>query len=86
MKFFIIANKVVCDGIYKRTCIYSLTNLYSSQNIISDQVKEDEVGRACSTHEEKRNAYRILMGRPERKRPLGRPKHKCENNIKIDYR
>jgi hypothetical protein len=25
---------------------------------------------------EKRNAYRILLGKPERKRPLGRPKHR----------
>jgi hypothetical protein len=35
---------------------------------------------------ERNNAYRILMGRPEGKRPLGRPRHKLENNIKIDYR
>jgi hypothetical protein len=30
------------------------------------------MGRACSTGGEKRNAYRILLGRPERKRPVGR--------------
>jgi hypothetical protein len=33
---------------------------------------------------EKRNAYRILVGRPERKRPLGRPRHRWEDNIKMD--
>jgi hypothetical protein len=44
------------------------------------------MGRAGSTHGEKRNAYMILMGRPEGKRPLGRPRHKCEDNFKIDYR
>jgi hypothetical protein len=29
-------------------------------------------------------AYRVLMGRPERKRPLERPKHRWEDNIKMD--
>jgi hypothetical protein len=33
------------------------------------------MGRAYSTNGEKRNAYRILMGKPEEKRPLGRPKY-----------
>jgi hypothetical protein len=35
---------------------------------------------------EKRNAYRILVGKPEGKRPLGRPKHKWVDNIKMDLR
>jgi hypothetical protein len=30
------------------------------------------MGRACSMNAEKRNAYRILMGKPEGKKPLGR--------------
>jgi hypothetical protein len=34
----------------------------------------------------KRNAYRILVGKPEGKRPLGRPRRKWEDNIKIDLR
>jgi hypothetical protein len=48
----------------------------------NDQVKEDEMGRACSTKGAKRNAYRILVGNPEGKRPLGRPRHKWVDNIK----
>jgi hypothetical protein len=35
---------------------------------------------------EKRNAYRILMGKPEEKRPLGRPKHRWVDNNKMDLR
>jgi hypothetical protein len=33
-----------------------------------------------------RNACRILVGKPEGKRPLGRPRHRWENNIKMDLR
>jgi hypothetical protein len=35
---------------------------------------------------EKRIAYRILVGKPEGKRPLGRPKHGWVDYIKIDLR
>jgi hypothetical protein len=35
---------------------------------------------------EKRNAYRILVGKPEGKRPLGRRRHRWVDNIKIDHR
>jgi hypothetical protein len=34
------------------------------------------MGRACSTNEEKRNAYRILVGEPEGKRLLGRQRRR----------
>ncbi|PNF23972.1 hypothetical protein B7P43_G09275 [Cryptotermes secundus] len=40
-------------------------------------------GRECNTNE-KRNAYRILVGELEGKRPLGRPRHRWVNNIKMD--
>jgi hypothetical protein len=35
---------------------------------------------------ETRNAYRILVGKPESKRPLGRPRDKWVDNIKMDLR
>jgi hypothetical protein len=35
---------------------------------------------------DKRNAYRILVGKPERKRPLGRPAYRWVDNIKMDLR
>jgi hypothetical protein len=34
----------------------------------------------------KRNAYRILVGKPEGKRPLGRPRHRWVDDIKMDHR
>jgi hypothetical protein len=33
---------------------------------------------------ERRGVYRGLVGKPEGKIPLGRPKHRCEDNIKLD--
>jgi hypothetical protein len=41
---------------------------------------------ACSTDGEKRNVYRILVGKPERKRPLGRPRRRWVDNIKMNLR
>jgi len=36
--------------------------------------------------EEGRRVYRVLVGRPEDKRPLGRPKRRWEDNIRMDLR
>jgi len=33
---------------------------------------------------ERRGVYRVLVGKPEGKRPLGRPRRRCEDNIKMD--
>jgi hypothetical protein len=35
---------------------------------------------------DRRNAYRIFIGKPEGKRPLGRPRRKLVDNIKMDLR
>jgi hypothetical protein len=35
---------------------------------------------------EGRSVYRVLVGRPNSKKLLGRPRHKWEDNIKIDFR
>jgi hypothetical protein len=44
------------------------------------------MGRACSTNGEKGNENRILVGKPEGKRTLGRPRRRRADNIKIDLR
>jgi hypothetical protein len=35
---------------------------------------------------EKRGAYGVLAGKPEGKRPLGKPRHRWEDNIKVDLK
>ena len=42
------------------------------------------MGRACSTYRDTRGVYRVLVGKPERKRPLGKPRRRWEDDIKMD--
>jgi hypothetical protein len=42
------------------------------------------MGGARGTKEEKRNAYRLLVGKPEGRRPLGRPRRRWLDNIRMD--
>jgi hypothetical protein len=44
------------------------------------------MGGACSAYEEGRGVCMILMGKPEEKRPVGRPKCRWEDNIKMDFK
>ena len=55
-------------------------DLYSQNNI---WVKND-MGGACSTYGERRGAYRVLMGNPERNWQLGRPRRRWKDNIKMN--
>jgi hypothetical protein len=42
------------------------------------------MGRACGTYGEGRGVHRVLVGKPERKRPLGRHRCRWEDNMKRD--
>jgi hypothetical protein len=42
------------------------------------------MGGACSTYGGRRVVYRVLVERSEGKRPLERPKHRWDDNIKMD--
>jgi hypothetical protein len=43
------------------------------------------MGGPCSTNGEKRNSYRLLVGKSEGKRPLGRPRRRWVDNIRMDF-
>jgi hypothetical protein len=60
-------------------------NFYSSLNIIR-MIKSRRMGWASHVARmgEKRNAYRILVAKPEGRRPVGRPRRRWVDNIKID--
>ena len=62
-----------------------LYDLYSSPNIIR-VIKSRRMKRAGHVVRmgERRSAYSVLVGKPEGKSPLGRPRHRWENNINMD--
>jgi hypothetical protein len=45
---------------------------------------KNDMGRACSADGEERGVCRVLVGKTEGKRPLGRPRHRWEGNIMMD--
>ena len=72
---------VLCDGVGK----YCTARETRDYNII---IRSRKVAIYPSGHivrmGERRGAYRVLMGKSERKRPLGRPRCKWDGNIKTD--
>jgi hypothetical protein len=62
-------------------------DLYCSPNIVR-VIKSSRMGWAghVARRGERRGVYRVLVGKPEGKRPLGRTRLRLENNIKIDLR
>jgi len=62
-----------------------LNDLYCSTNIVR-VIKSRRMGWAghVARMGERRGVYRVLVGKPEGKRPLGRPRRKWDNKIKMD--
>jgi hypothetical protein len=58
-----------------------LTEYYSN-----DQIKKNEMGGACGNTGDRRGAYRVLVGKPEGKRPPGRHRLRWDDNIKMDVK
>jgi hypothetical protein len=63
----------------------------TNKNLTQEEVRMIKSRRMrCAGHVarmgEKRNAYRILVGKPEEKRPLGGPRRRWVDNIKMDLR
>ena len=62
-----------------------LNNLCSSPNIIPViKLRRMRWAGHIACMGERRSVYRVLVGKPEEKRPLGRPRHRWEDNIKMD--
>jgi hypothetical protein len=75
----------VVTGEWRKLHIEELRNLYSSPDIIM-QVKSRRMRWAgyVARMGEERKVYKVLVGKPEGKRPLGRPRHRWEDGIRMD--
>jgi hypothetical protein len=75
------------DGSWRKLHNDELHRLYSSPNIVR-VIKSRRMRWAghVARMEEGSGIYRVLVGRSEGKRPLGRPRRRCEDNIKMDLR
>jgi hypothetical protein len=75
------------DGSWRKLHNDELHILYYSQNIVR-VIKSRRIRWAghMTRMREGRGVYRVLVGRPEGKRPLGRPRRRWEDNIKMDLR
>jgi hypothetical protein len=73
-------------GEWRRLHSAELHNLYSSPDIIR-QIKSRRMRWAGHVARigEGRNVYRVLVGKPEGKVPLGRPRRRWEEGIKMDF-
>jgi hypothetical protein len=74
-------------GDWKTLHNVELHNMHSSSNIVMVMHSERMTwaGHVAST-EEMRNVYKILIGKPEGKRPIGRSRRRREDNIRIGLR
>ena len=59
-------------------------DLYCSPNIVRVIKSRIRWTGHVARMGERRGVYRVLVGKPEGKRPLGRPRHRWEDNIKMD--
>jgi len=51
---------------------------------VSDKIKKNEMGGTCGAYGVGERRAQVFGGKPEVKRPLGRPSHRWGDNIKID--
>jgi hypothetical protein len=72
-------------GEWRKLLNEELHNLYSSPDIIR-QVKANEVGGTCGTHRRGEESVQVLVGKPEGKRPLRRPRRRWEDGMRLDLR
>jgi hypothetical protein len=87
MKVICVTKRDEVIGEWRKLHSEELHNLYSSPDIIT-QVKSRRMrwaGHVACMGEE-RNVYKVLMGWSEVKRPLGRPRHRWEDGIRMDLR
>ena len=70
---------VECSCTVPTFVVISSVSLLLTQYCVGGKIEKNELGGACGVH-------RVLLGKPEGKRSLGRPRRRWEDNIKMDLR
>jgi hypothetical protein len=59
-------------------------SVYFTQHFSGDKIEKNEMPGHVARMIERRGVYRVSVGKPEGKRPFGRLRHRCDDNIKVD--
>ena len=71
-------------GEWRRLHNEELNDLYSTQYCAGDKIEKNEMGWACGAYVCGEGVFRVLLGKPEGRRPLGRPRRRWMDNIRMD--
>jgi hypothetical protein len=77
---------MVFNNICQNTLIFFSSSVIKTNIVRIIKSRRIRLARHVARTEEGRGVYRVLVGRPERKRPLRRPRPRWEDNIKTDLR
>jgi len=70
---------------WRKLCNEELNDLYFSSNMVQViKMRRVRLEAHVACMGERKGIYRVLMGKPEGKRPVGRPRCRWEDNIKMD--
>jgi len=84
--FVEVTNLLTLTGEWKRLHNEELNDLYSSSNIVRVIKSRTRWAGHVARMGEERGLYRVLVGKPEGRRPLGRPRCRWVDNIRMDLR
>jgi len=80
------SKRVEVTGEWRKLGNEAFNDLYSSPNIVwVIKSRRMRLAGHVAVMGESRGVYMVLAGKPEGKKPLGRPRHRWKDNIKIDH-
>jgi hypothetical protein len=80
-----VSKRAGVTGEWRKVHNEELNDLYPLPNIVRVVTETNEMGGARRAYGgEERRVHRVLVGKSEGKSPLGRPRRRCDGNIKMD--